>query len=107
MSRKFEITDAKRGAAFTVRVVTRAARTEIAGVQEGTLKIRLTASPTEGQANVQLIKFLAERLGVPEEAVEIVAGQDARDKWISVEGITTADVEERLKPDPGAADSQD
>jgi uncharacterized protein (TIGR00251 family) len=103
---KFNITDAKRGAAFTVRVVTRATRTEIAGVQEGTLKIRLTAAPTENQANVQLISFLAQRLGVPENAVEIVAGQDSRDKWISVGGITTAEVEERLKPDPGAETSE-
>ena len=106
MNRKFEITDAKRGAAFTVRVVTRAARNEIVGIQEDrSIKIRLTASPADGQANEALIKFLAERLGVPEKAIEIVAGKDNRDKWISVEGITTADVEERLQADTGASDS--
>ncbi len=106
MNRKFEITDAKRGAAFTVRIVTRAQRNEIVGVQEDkSLKIRLTASPNDGQANAALIKFLAERLKVPESAIEIVAGRDSRDKWISVEGISTADVEERLQPDPGASDS--
>jgi uncharacterized protein len=106
MNRKFEITDAKRGAAFTVRIVTRAQRNEIVGIQEdGSLKIRLTAAPADGQANDALIKFLAERLGVPESAIEIVAGRDSRDKWISVEGITTGDVETRLKPDPGASDS--
>ncbi len=105
MNRKFEITDAKRGAAFTVRVVTRAQKNEIVGIQDdGSLKIRLTASPNDGQANDALIKFLAERLGVPEGNIEIVAGRDNRDKWISVEGITTADVESRLKPDPGVID---
>jgi uncharacterized protein (TIGR00251 family) len=105
MSRKFEITSAKRGAAFTVRVVTRAARTEIAGVQEdGTLKIRLTAPPTNGESNVQLIQFLSSRLGVPEKAIEIVAGRDSRDKMLSVEGLTTAELEERLKPDEDAGD---
>jgi len=105
MNRKFEITDAKRGAAFTVRVVTRAQRNEIVGVQEDkSVKIRLTAAPNDGQANKALIKFLSERLGVPESAIEIVAGHENRDKWISVEGITTADVESRLKADPGATD---
>jgi uncharacterized protein len=100
---KLNITDAKSGAAFTVRIVTRAQRNEIVGIQEdGSLKIRLTAAPTDGQANVALIKFLAERLSVQESAIEIVAGRDNRDKWISVEGITTRDVEEHLKPDPGA-----
>lgn len=111
MTRKLEnmrITDAKRGAAFAVRVVTRAQRDELVGVQEnGSLKIRLTASPADGQANNALIKFLAERLNVPESAIEIVAGKDHRDKMISVEGLTTAEVEERLQPDPGASDTQD
>lgn len=106
MNRNFKITDAKRGAAFTVRVVTRAQKNEIVGVQEdNSLKIRLTASPSEGQANDALIKFLAERLGVPEGNIEIVAGRDSRDKWISVEGISTADVEEKLQPDAGATDN--
>lgn len=108
MSRKrtdLKITDARRGAAFTVRLVTRAQRDEIVGVQEdGTIKIRLTAAPTDGQANAALVAFLAQRLGVDEAAIEIVAGLDNRDKWISVMGITTADVEQRLKPDPGAQD---
>jgi len=106
MNRKFEITDAKRGAAFTVRVVTRAQKNEIVGIQEDkSLKIRLTASPNDGQANDALIKFLAERLEVPENAIEIVAGRDSRDKWISVSGISTADLEDKLRPDPGATDN--
>lgn len=106
MNRNFKITDAKRGAAFTVRVVTRAQKNEIVGVQEdNSLKIRLTASPNEGQANDALIKFLAERLGVPEGNIEIVAGRESRDKWISVAGISTSDAEEKLQPDPGASDS--
>ncbi|HVO42824.1 MAG TPA: DUF167 domain-containing protein [Aggregatilineales bacterium] len=105
MNRKFEITDARRGAAFTVRVVTRAQRDEIVGIQEDrTIKIRLKASPADGQANDALIAFLAQRLNVKPEAIEIVAGQDKRDKWVSVAGITTTDVEERLKPDPSATE---
>lgn len=105
MPRDMRITDAKRGAAFTVRVVTRAQRDELVGIQEdGTVKVRLTASPAEGQANVALVKFLAARLGVPERAVEIVAGHQHRDKVVSVEGISTEDVEIRLQPDPGVSD---
>lgn len=104
MPREMRITDAKRGAAFTVRVVTRAQRDELVGIQEdGSVKVRLTASPMEGQANVALVKFLAARLGVPESAVEIVAGHQHRDKVVSVEGISTAEAEERLQPDPGAS----
>lgn len=98
MDRKFEITDAKGGSAFTVRVVTRAAHTEFAGMQEdGVLKIRLKAAPAgDPAANQELIQFLAEKLGVAVNKIEIVAGSDGRDKLISVEGISTAAVEEKL-----------
>jgi uncharacterized protein YggU (UPF0235/DUF167 family) len=96
--RKFEITDAKGGAAFTVRVVTRAVNTEIVGTQDdGVLKVRLVESPAGApKANEELRTFLAEKLDVPLEKIEIVAGQDGRDKLVSVEGITTADVEAKL-----------
>lgn len=98
--RKFEIKDAVSGAAFTVRIVTRAARIEVAGVQDdGILKIRLTGSSAEGNVNEQLIAFLAERLEVAPEQIEIVAGQTGREKLISVEGINPALLEERLVPD--------
>ncbi len=96
--RNFEITDAKGGAAFTVRVVTRAVNTEVVGVQEdGALKIRLQASPAgDPAANKELVSFLAERLGVTVEKIEIVAGVNGREKVIAVEGITTDQVEEKL-----------
>lgn len=96
--RKFEIKDARGGAAFTVKVVTRAEQVEVAGIQDdGTLKIRLTAqSAGDPAANEELIRYLAGRLGVEEKRIEIVAGQNLRDKLISVEGVTTADIETKL-----------
>ncbi len=98
MDRQFKITDAKGGAAFTVRVVTRAANTEFAGLQEdGSLKIRLKASPAgDPEANRELIDFISRQLGVTKEKIEIVAGADGRDKLISVEGISTTDIETKL-----------
>lgn len=96
--RDFKITDAKGGAAFTVRVVTRAVKTEIVGIQEdGALKIRLMATPAgDDSANNELVQYLAQTLDVPVEKIEIVAGNEGRDKLVSVEGITTAYVEEKL-----------
>lgn len=96
--RKFEITDARGGIAFTVRVVTRATNTELAGMQDdGILKIRLKASPaSDPAANEELRQFIAEQLGVAVEKVEIVAGADGRDKLVSVEGITPEAVEAKF-----------
>jgi len=96
--RKFEITDAKGGAAFTVRVTTRANATEMVGMQEdGSLRIRLKASPAgDPEANKELVDFIASKLEVPVEKVEIVAGESGRDKLVTVEGISTDEVETKL-----------
>ena len=97
MPREFRITDAQHGAAFTVRVVTRADNVEIVGLQDdGVLKIRLTESPAEGRANAQLVQFLADVLEVSPAQIEIVAGADKPNKIISVKNVSPAWVEEHL-----------
>jgi uncharacterized protein len=97
-NRKFEITDARGGAAFAVRVVTRAEVSEIVGTQEdGALRVRLVASPAgDPAANKELVDLLAKQLQVAPNKIEIVAGANGRDKMISVEGITTADIDARF-----------
>ncbi|NJL92594.1 MAG: DUF167 domain-containing protein [Anaerolineae bacterium] len=95
--REFKITKASGGAAFSVRVVTRASRTELAGVQEdGILKVRLTESPDDGAANRQLIEFIAQTLGISPNKVEIVAGENSRDKLLSIDEIAPEILEEKL-----------
>ncbi len=96
--RKFEITDARGGAALTIRVVTQAERTEIVGVQEdGVLKIRLVASPAgDPAANRELVEFLAQQLKLPTDHIEIVAGNSGREKIVSIEGMNTHEVEQIL-----------
>jgi len=94
-NRRFEITDARGGAALNIRVVTQAERTEIVGVQDdGALKIRLRASPAgDPAANRELLEFLAERLGVTADHLDIVAGATGREKIVSIEGVTSDQVE--------------
>jgi len=94
--REFKITNAKQGAAFTVHVVPRASKNEIAGRMGDAIKVRLTAPPVEGQANKALIAFLAGQLHVHKSQVEIVAGETSRNKVISVVGLSPVEVEERL-----------
>lgn len=96
--RKFEITDARGGAALGVRVVTRANATELVGRNEdNTLKIRLKSTPAgDPSANKELVAFLSSKLGVAENKIEIVAGESSRDKILSIEGMSTNDVEEKL-----------
>lgn len=98
MDRKYEITDARGGAALSIRVVTHAEKTELAGIHDdGSLKIRLMASPAgDPAANQELLGFLAQVLGVSLQNLEIVVGEGGREKIVSIEGLTTGQVEERL-----------
>ena len=74
-----------------MHVVPRARVTAVAGRHGDALKIRLAALPVNGAANAELVRFLAERLGVPRSAVTIAAGQGGRRKTVKVEGVETAD----------------
>ena len=83
--RNYELHDGKKGAAIAVRVTTRASKNQIIGaLNDGTVKIYITAAPTEGQANDELVNFLSDVLDVPKSRIEIVAGSTGRDKLISV-----------------------
>jgi uncharacterized protein (TIGR00251 family) len=70
-----------------VRVQPRASRTEVAGTQQGALKVRLQAPPVDGAANEALVEFLADSLGVPHRLVRIVSGASSRTKVVEVMGV--------------------
>ena len=75
----------KRGAALAVRVTPRATKNEIIEVMnDGTIKVHLTAPPVDGKANEALLKFMAGILEIPKSRLEVVAGAGGRDKIISV-----------------------
>ena len=96
--RKFKLHDGKSGAALTVRVTPRARRTEVAEIlEDGTLRIRLTAPPVEGKANAALIDFLAEVLHTRKNRIEIVAGEKGLDKIISITDMSVGEVQQRLQ----------
>jgi uncharacterized protein (TIGR00251 family) len=63
-----------------------AARTQVAGLHGERLKIRLAARAVDGRANEELVRFLAETLGVARRDVTIEAGVRSRRKRVAVSG---------------------
>ena len=80
-----------------VRVLPRASRNQVLGIDGNVFKVKLTAPPVEGKANKALQQFLAKKLGVPKTGVEIVSGERSRVKSIRIHGLSPEDVEEMLK----------
>ena len=60
-------------------------------------KIRVAAVPERGRANEAVIEFLAQRLELPEESIELVSGHSSRDKIVELTGIERAEAERRLE----------
>ena len=95
--RKFNLHDGKKGSAWAVRVTPRASRNEIVELlEDGTIKVRLAAPPTDNEANEALIDFLSEILGVPKSRLDIVAGAAGRDKLISVVDMDAETAHQRI-----------
>jgi uncharacterized protein (TIGR00251 family) len=66
-------------------------------VEGDTVTVRLNAPPVEGKANKALVSLLAESLDIAKSRIEIVSGARGRNKVVSVEGLSPADVMSRLK----------
>lgn len=81
-----------KGTLLRLRIVPRASRTEIVGIQGGLVRIRLAAVPVDGAANEALTRFLAERIAVPRSAVRVVSGHTSRTKVLEICGASIEQV---------------
>jgi uncharacterized protein (TIGR00251 family) len=86
------------GIVVNIRVVPRAAKSGPAGTREGALLVRLNAPPVDGAANEELVRVIADVLGVSTRAVTIVGGSRSRTKRVHVTGITEVTARSRLMP---------
>ena len=95
--RKFNLHDGKKGSALAIRVTPRASRNEIVELlEDGTIKVRIAAPPSDNEANETLINFLSEVLGVPRSRLDIVAGASGRDKLVSVMDMDAETAHQRI-----------
>jgi uncharacterized protein (TIGR00251 family) len=83
-------------ALLSVRVIPRASKSGITGRRGDAIVVRLAAPPVDGAANDALIEFLARTFARPRRDITIVSGQKSRDKRVSIEGITDAELSARL-----------
>jgi len=95
--RKFKLHDGQKGSAIAVRVTPRASSNEVVEIlDDGTIKVRLAAPPTDNETNEALITFLSEILGVPKSQLDIVAGSAGRDKLISIVDMDVETAHQRI-----------
>jgi uncharacterized protein (TIGR00251 family) len=89
------------GVRLAVQISPNAKRSEVLGVVDAALKIKLQAQPIDGKANEALVKYLAGALGVARSSVAITHGHTNRRKLLEVASaaLTPDAVERRLLGD--------
>ena len=79
------------GLVLTVRLTPKGGRDAIDGVAQmadgqAVLKARVSAAPSEGEANAALVKLMARTLGVAARDVTVVSGAASRIKRLKIAG---------------------
>lgn len=76
------------GTTLRIRATPRAKKSEISEIlEDGTIKVRLTAPPVEGKANKALVEFLSQILGISSAQIKIISGKTGRNKLVRIDGI--------------------
>jgi uncharacterized protein len=91
------IRDSALGASFAVRVHPHAGRTAIDGSLGEALKLGLSAPPSDGRANEELIAFFSDLFHVSRSAVQILTGARTRSKVIRIAGRSASELELALR----------
>ena len=78
----------KGGVIIEVKVEPRSSRRQIIGAMDnGILKVKLTAPPVDGSANEQLIELISEVTGVKKSQVSIIRGLSSKRKLVKITGV--------------------
>jgi uncharacterized protein (TIGR00251 family) len=67
-----------------VRVQPRACRDEFTDIQQGYLRVRITAPPVDGKANTHLRKLLSKVFRVANAKVTLISGETSRVKRLRI-----------------------
>jgi len=67
-----------------IKAVPGASKTELSGVKDARLRIRLAAAPEDGKANAELLNFLSKTLDCPKRDLRLLSGEKSRLKTIAL-----------------------
>lgn len=86
------------GIELPVSVLPRSSRSEVAGIRNNSLKIKITKPPVDGQANAACCRLIAGLFGLSASRVTVVRGHTSRRKTIRCEGLSPQHALEALEP---------
>ena len=67
-----------------IKVLPRSSKNQIIKLSDDSFKIKLTATPVDGEANKKLIAFLSKEWKIPKSKIEIVRGLTSKNKTVGI-----------------------
>ena len=80
-----------------IKAVPGASKTELAGIKDGRLRIRIAAAPEDGKANAEMLNFLSKKIDCPKKDLQLLSGEKSRLKTIALPLERKAQLEQILK----------
>lgn len=74
-----------KGTLLSLYIQPGASRNEISGEHDERLKLKIRALPQDGEANKELLNFVAELLEIAKKKVHLIQGETSRQKLVLVE----------------------
>ena len=85
---ELQVHETAAGLELRLHVQPRAKRSELSGIHNGALKVKVTAPPVDDAANRAVIEFFSSLLGVSKSSLQIVSGLKSRDKTLQIKGLS-------------------
>ena len=90
------LAETPEGVKLRLRVTPNASKTEVKGLMQGNLRLKIQAPPVEGKANAAVKKWAAGAFGLRPAQVEIMSGDRGRDKILLLRECSLSDARDRL-----------
>lgn len=81
---------------LNIKVVPKAGKNTLVGIEGNRLKVRIGAEPEKGKANEELIRFFSELFRLPRSRISLRSGEKSRNKQLVIDSVF--DIEKFLEP---------
>lgn len=96
MSTQEILYESSQGAVLLIYLQPNAKRSEIVGIFNGYLKIKINAPPIDNKANNELVEFLSQILNLKKSAISIQSGETKRFKRVLILELTIQQITQKL-----------
>lgn len=84
------------GIIVSVKIIPKACKSEVMGVEGEELKLRIAAIPEKGKANIEVVRLLSKKLKIAKSRIVILSGQASRHKRLLITGVSEDKIDSLL-----------